>query len=434
MKKSLIALAALATVATGAQAQSSVEIYGILSTGYESMKLSGSDGSEIKQTTTGRQGAQSGSRLGFRGTEDLGGGTKAGFVYELGVDMSTGIAANPRLAYLDLNNSTFGTLRAGRVDSLTRQAVNTYTSHGNSGFEAGNTAASMGRVSALVATRDNAYLNTLSRTNGTINGFNGATSTVASTTPTLANSQAAIAANAADIALLSWGQAAGRTSNTIGYISPSIGGVQFHAQVGKVESDTSAVANKTVAQDTQAYGLSYNAGALSLMAATSTEKSKSVELGGSTNAGNVKAKTDIFGASYDFQVAKAFAIYTDREIKRDNATLNAGIDNGFSGAFGTADGTTHKAGAANFNLDQKDTTVGVSVPLGNVVLVGSYSTGDIKFEGDANTLDMDGYQLQANYLFSKRTKAYVMYGQTKLKSVDNTDKLKGYVAGIQHSF
>jgi predicted porin len=432
MKKSLIALAALSAFATAAQAQSTVEIYGILSTGYESMKLTGSDGNEIKQTTTGRQGAQSGSRLGFRGTEDLGGGTKAGFVYELGVDMNSAIAANPRLAFLELNNAQLGTLRAGRVDSLTRQAVNTYTSHANSGFEAGNTSASMGRISAMALTQDNATLNTLGRKNSSL--AYGSTAAVTAADPTLANTQAAIAANAADVALLSWGQAAGRTSNTIGYISPSMGGVQFHAQVGKVESDTSSVANKTVAQDTAAYGLTYNAGALSLMAATSTEKSKSVELGGSTNAGDVKNRTDVFGASFDFQVAKVFAMYTDREIKRENATLNAGIDNGYSGAFGTTDNTTHKAGAANFRLDQDDTTVGVSVPLGKVVLVGSYSQGDVKFEGDTSKFDMDGYQLQANYLFSKRTKAYVMYGETKLKFNDSTEKLKGYVAGVQHSF
>jgi predicted porin len=127
-------------------------------------------------------------------------------------------------------------------------------------------------------------------------------------------------------------------------------------------------------------------------------------------------------------------MYTDREIKRENAKLNVGIDNEFSGAFGTNNSTHAASTSANFKLDQKDTTLGVTVPVGaKVVLVGSYSMGEVKFEGN-DKLDVDGYQLQANYLFSKRTKAYLMYGETKLKSTDSTDKLKGTVAGIQHSF
>jgi predicted porin len=410
MKKSLLALAALSAFATAAQAQSSVSVYGILSTGYESMKYSdGVSGESIKQTTTGRQGAQAGSRLGFRGTEDLGGGTTAGFTLEMAADMTTGLGA-VRVGFMDLGNKQLGTLRAGRVDSLTRQVVNTYTSHANSGFEAGNTAASAARISAMNATRQT-------------NAFNDG---MTNTSTALSSAQsAAIATAAADTAALTWGQAAGRTSNTIGYISPSFNGVQFQAQIGKVESDMSDLDNKTVAQDTQAFGVSYNAGKLSVMAATSTEKSKSVELGGTTNAGDTKNKTDIIGATYDFGVAKAFAMYTDRELSRAN------------GVYATTAVQSAVLGAndviGDYNLDQKDTTLGVTVPVGaKVVLVGSYSMGELK--GEDGKADFDGYQLQFNYNLSKRTKAYVMYGETKLKSDDGTDKLKGYVAGVQHSF
>jgi len=70
MKKSLIALAALAS--TAAFAQSSVTIYGKVDQGFT--RAIGADKFSIAQA--------SGSRLGFRGTEDLGGGLKANFNLE----------------------------------------------------------------------------------------------------------------------------------------------------------------------------------------------------------------------------------------------------------------------------------------------------------------------------------------------------------------
>jgi predicted porin len=71
MKKSLIALAVIAVSGT-AFAQSSVTIYGKADIGVA--RSIGSDVNELKQAA--------GSRLGFRGTEDLGGGLKANFTYE----------------------------------------------------------------------------------------------------------------------------------------------------------------------------------------------------------------------------------------------------------------------------------------------------------------------------------------------------------------
>ena len=71
MKKSLIALAALAAAGT-AFAQSSVTIYGKLDQGYA--RSIGAEKFELKQAA--------GSRIGFRGTEDLGGGLKANFQIE----------------------------------------------------------------------------------------------------------------------------------------------------------------------------------------------------------------------------------------------------------------------------------------------------------------------------------------------------------------
>jgi predicted porin len=75
MKKSLVALAVLAA-AGAASAQSSVTLFGIVDAAYG--RVSG-NGTSI--TGVSNSGINS-SRLGFRGTEDLGGGMSAGFWLE----------------------------------------------------------------------------------------------------------------------------------------------------------------------------------------------------------------------------------------------------------------------------------------------------------------------------------------------------------------
>ena len=74
MKKSLVALAALA--ATSAFAQSSVQIDGNLDVGYQSIDYKGNKVNGIAN------GGSSTSGLNIRGTEDLGGGMKANFRFE----------------------------------------------------------------------------------------------------------------------------------------------------------------------------------------------------------------------------------------------------------------------------------------------------------------------------------------------------------------
>ena len=74
MKKTLVAIAALA--AFGAQAQSSVQIDGIMDAGYQSLDYKGN-----KASGFGGNGSST-SQLNIRGTEDLGGGMKASFRVE----------------------------------------------------------------------------------------------------------------------------------------------------------------------------------------------------------------------------------------------------------------------------------------------------------------------------------------------------------------
>ena len=83
MKKSLIALAALGAFAGAASAQSSVTMFGVVDLNVQSVD----NGSRTYSMATDGMAS---SRLGFRGTEDLGGGLKAGFWLEMGIAPDTG--------------------------------------------------------------------------------------------------------------------------------------------------------------------------------------------------------------------------------------------------------------------------------------------------------------------------------------------------------
>jgi predicted porin len=85
MKKTLVALAALA--ATSAFAQSSVTIYGQFDAGvYRISDI----GTAKKSATVFGDGATFSNILGFKGTEDIGGGLKAGFDFQTDVQTNNG--------------------------------------------------------------------------------------------------------------------------------------------------------------------------------------------------------------------------------------------------------------------------------------------------------------------------------------------------------
>jgi predicted porin len=113
MKKLLIAVAVLGAYSGCAVAQSNVTIYGLVDAGIVSER-GGANGSVTKVSS----GVSAASRLGFRGTEDLGGGLSASFVLESGPRIDTGELDVPdtifnRQAYVGLK-SGIGALTLGR--------------------------------------------------------------------------------------------------------------------------------------------------------------------------------------------------------------------------------------------------------------------------------------------------------------------------------
>ncbi|MGF6573271.1 Outer membrane protein (porin) [Paraburkholderia fungorum] len=117
-----IAFAVAAFASAPVFAQSNVTLYGIVDNGigYQS-----SQAPTLGATSGGRsntkmvQGVWAGSRFGLKGSEDLGGGTKAIFQLESGFNSATGGAQFTnalfgRQAWIGVTNNSYGTFQAGR--------------------------------------------------------------------------------------------------------------------------------------------------------------------------------------------------------------------------------------------------------------------------------------------------------------------------------
>ena len=106
--RALTAFAVLALASAAASAQN-VTVYGRLTLTTNQIDTGGVKLKELRDNA---------SRLGFRGVEDLGGGLQALFGLEMGLSADTGLPTDPpyRNSYVALR-SGWGTLALGRLDS-----------------------------------------------------------------------------------------------------------------------------------------------------------------------------------------------------------------------------------------------------------------------------------------------------------------------------
>lgn len=113
MKYKCLAAALLSSLPLFAHAQTNVTIYGVMDA---AIAVEDTDAPGEDRRTVINSGNQSSSRIGFRGTEDLGNGLKALFNIEAGVSLDTGAADSSlfgRRAVVGLQGN-FGTLTVGR--------------------------------------------------------------------------------------------------------------------------------------------------------------------------------------------------------------------------------------------------------------------------------------------------------------------------------
>jgi predicted porin len=268
MKKLLIASAALAMVAGTAQAQSSVTVYGIVDAGITELTTdtttSGTTTS-IKDKTTGNGSAYTSQRLGFRGTEDLGGGLKANFVYEFGLADSDGVAAN--------------------VDSGTDTANPTATRVATVGLSGSFGSLAIGRQQTIA---DKAWA---AGAVGSQNNFRGS---AYQSSDRLSNA---------------------RSDRLINYISPAFSGFTIHAAMGERNNEATSATTTDRVKET-GLGLQYSAGALNAIIGYSKRDNT---LNGATVA---TPEQLVIGANYNFNVARVFVTYAEAE---DRSTANAVI-------------------------------------------------------------------------------------------------------------
>jgi predicted porin len=363
MKKTLIALAAVA--ATGAAfAQSSVTISGRIDLGHANLKTTNTTGGVTTSTVKGAQlsGDEQGrttSRLTFSGVEDLGGGLKASFNYETRLSPdSTAASGMDRTRNMFLNLSGgFGGVTIGT------------------------------------------YLNSVD----TLRGISAAT----------------YSAPGGDF-LADHGGLSGRSTNALGYRSPSFGGLVISAGVTNQDATTANNAGLVTTQAKSAgnlFAATYNLGPVSVHGVVANGKGTGVAAGITTTT---KQFTNGLSLSYDLGMAKPyFALETGK--------------------------TTPSTAVANTNSKYSAWELGSTFPMGAFTPYVIYGNGKIK----GNTVGVatasnktSAFQVGSTYALSKRTYVYGAVGQQKntqnLASIATANrtavKESGYKLGLVHSF
>jgi len=229
-------LLALQLLASHAHAQSSVTVYGIVDTFVQYVNTGGG------YTAAMNSSGQYGSRIGFRGSEDIGGGNKIDFDLENGFNSNDGTFATAgsifnRQAWVGAS-SKWGSVRAGRQNSLL-------------------------------------FLN-----EGRLDAFGGATQ----------------ASGINNLSIYTY-----RTSNTISYFSPRFAGLQVAGYIGLGDAGgfRSGGSNYqfSVTYDNQAVSAVYAMQGVRNANATSTERSTFA--GGSYDFGAVRLYAAYTSATWD---------------------------------------------------------------------------------------------------------------------------------------
>lgn len=413
MKKSLFAIAAVGAFAGAAQAQSSVTVYGLLDFGYgyaQQRNNTGATGVTVtNQNTSGFSGnGESTSRLGFRGTEDLGGGSTAFFTVEAA-----------------LNTDQAGLFSSGASGSGNRQ---TFLGLGQKGLGQASIGIQYTPVHEAAAVTDAGGLN---NQNGNViydrtGGFGSAAGQVVAGTGVGLNSVSGMSTNTSYTI---------RSSNMLMLKSERIAGVQAKLMLVQGGKDSNNATTGTQTIDNNGVGGSLDYTWNKLFVTASYQSFKNTTLGGGTfapgyngagiapgvNTGDVQ---QYYAASYDFGVLKAFAQYVNRKVTNQ-------VDN-------------------NNYVSRAAQQIGVRAPITKTVQAwASAGTGSINAGGNNMTPSkFNGWQVGSDYSLSKRTNLYAIYGQTATSTNQmataygtntattgaNSYNANSYAVGVRHTF
>ncbi|OWS72641.1 hypothetical protein CBI30_02505 [Polynucleobacter aenigmaticus] len=411
MKKSLLAVAAIGAFASAAQAQSSVTVYGILDVGFQGVTtrgpLSSSNASETKVNTTrfSGEGSETTSRLGFRGTEDLGGGMSAFFTAEfqlaptdvtLSGQGGNGLAN--RQTFVGLKKNGIGQAAIGTQYSPVHLAVGR-TDPGMQNNMVGNviytTNASQG--SGQTATSYTVrYNNALTLQTERMAGFqlyalyNNNNSSSNNTPASIGTSTASSATGY------------GESNNTAGAV-----GINY--VWNKLNVDLALNSSKNT---------SYAAGAQTAAAMPASAVANTVNAPANALGTSVGMTQSYAGATYDFGILKAYAQYVNSKVT-SNLNSNAYLQR-----------SAQQIGVRSFITP----TIEAWGSVGN----GRYGAGALNaLSATTNaTANFTGYQVGSNYWLSKRTNLYAIYGSTQVSStsLNASEGASSYGVGVRHTF
>jgi len=412
MKKSLFAIAAVTAFAGAAQAQSSVTVYGILDVGFNGTSarvpaatttVQGTGPATVK-TNTSRFGesAESSSRIGFRGTEDLGGGTSAFFTLELGVSPQSAVSplGNNRQTFVGLAQKGVGQASIGtQYTALWMNALNpTDPGAGN------NVAGSIIRPVGVTASNDG-------------QGAASTAVTILTTNSLYLQSQRMAGFRLGANYIQSGQDDTQRMSNLIAETTTRLGVAS--AVVGGQNNFTgySLSADYTWKKllVTAGYTQLKQQQSLNTTETITTISANPVTLGSTTNTKDVQM---FAGAVYDFGVLKAYLNYVNRKITNDTNS--------------------------NEYLSRTGQQIGVrSFITPKIEGWASGGTGRYQAFGVSEpTANLTAYQLGANYYLSKRTNLYGIFGHSQTSSVQGGTTtganagaaISGYAVGVRHTF
>lgn len=383
MKKTLAAVAVLGAFAGSALA-ADVQLYGIVDEGlaYSHVDLDGA--ADATDSFSMNSGIQSGSRFGFKGTEDLGNGLTVGFVLENGFSADTGADNDTffdREASLFLEGG-FGKLAFGKIGSI---------NCGTSSW------AQIGVLSAFGTSNWGGYSNQIGSTAST----------------------------------------GGVMDNTIAYQSPTFAGFTVFAQYSMGDDgDTEGVSgseNESSLDRYYAIGAKYANGPLTAYFAVDSVNYRSWYKDGTAAASahdTDDSLTVTLGGNYDFGVAQIFfgAQYFD-EVETFGSLVTKVVDDKFAG----------KIKGYGLNLSANFPVAGGKIMAGLGFVDAEAADSETAYDGD----EFQRYVVSVgyDYPFSKRTDAYVVASYMQ-DSIDYKDALKSdvdptaytFVVGLRHKF
>ena len=388
MKKLLLAL--MISVGIGsAYAQSSVTVYGLLDVGYIGSNYKGVGSSPTTKQTTGTFGnnAESNSRLGFRGSEDLGGGMSAIFTVETGLNPANSTAStfNNRQSFVGLKQNGLGQVAVGTQYTPIHVAV-------------GATSANQ---------QNNMVGDVIYASNPQLNGNSGS-STFSNSTSSAGTSDAYTV----------------RVSNALTVASDKFKGFTGTGFV-TTNNTNSTQTNATTGGENNysGWGLGANYTWQKLLVTANYQALKSVVPGtltsptpalwtGASGGVNTQDNQTYVAATYDFGILKAYAQWINRKA---TSTINSGY---------FASRTAQQIGVRG-NIRP------------NIDAWASVGTGRVDgFGSSIPSANFIGYQLGSNYYLSKRTNLYAIYGQNNTSSTSVLPALSAntYAVGVRHTF